>query len=514
MSQVAGAFALPPHSSPFLTITAPWRYALLAYLALYHCLFPAITAMGESFPGDLLPLRVLLNTIYVMMLGLPLMFYRREYGWLHPLILPTVLILMKLVVKFPLHLVMPFDIPVVDFTVASTSRAISLARGEEELALLRTFYLVMKIAALGLYYFAFHRIPLFRTPNIEFAAPRNPTLVCGVALAVCAVVSFAYLFSMGGVSSYLVAMRGGRTALFAGQGQFRVLAEFAPTIVLVWFVYLKRPFLSPLWIAGLAAGIMLPLLLSGSRSSAIYFLVTLMLLWWRKSNRVMPAAAAVFGLIAVLIFGIFGSIRQDYGSRQIDTSVFAATNFMQQASNAAIEFEERAAQESDFAAFAGAVDGPLLLGRTYAGSMLFWLPRAVWSEKPRSADTYNMWVNYAGRSLQDSFSTGRQWGIPVGPVSEAFWNFHIPGVILFALLFGAFHRWLADLVVRYPSVPAALVFAMHAMVGFVGTSLTFTTTLRSALLLIGLLVLMGVIRMPRRGLALRRASSAMGAAKS
>jgi hypothetical protein len=47
-------------------------------------------------------------------------------------------------------------------------------------------------------------------------------------------------------------------------------------------------------------------------------------------------------------------------------------------------------------------------------------------------------------------------GTPPGPIGEAYWNFHIPGVIIVFFVFGIFHRWLAQCFVTYHSYPAAI----------------------------------------------------------
>ncbi len=81
---------------------------------------------------------------------------------------------------------------------------------------------------------------------------------------------------------------------------------------------------------------------------------------------------------------------------------------------------------------------PLLWGRSYLLIVGRPTPRAIWPNKPRGTDFMAGLVFF-----------GSPWGVPPGAVGEAFWNFHIPGVIAVFFLFGAFNRWLARFYTRY-----------------------------------------------------------------
>jgi hypothetical protein len=489
---IAGTMKRPPGAA-FLPITQSWRILILCYLLFYRILFPAVAAFYHSTSGDLLLARVVIQAVETALLALPLLAYRRDYGWLHPLLLPTILDLMKAAWKYPFHLFTPLAAPVVSFQLDGGGTAFSLALAPSELAETHLWYGLIHVAALLCYYLGYFHLRPWRTPILNFAKPRHPETTCMIAVVFCAALTSIYIVEKGGISSYLLAMRGGRVELFEGDGQFRTIAQFSLPIMLLWFSYATRPWRNPLFIGGLAVASTMVLAVSGSRSSVIVGLMSLVLLWWHRRGRVLIVPTAAFGVFGLLLFAMAGNFRSDYTSQDLNVD-FETMSFAGQLEAASVEFEDRANSAGDLAAFAGALHGDLLYGRTYLGAAAFWVPRALWPQKPRSADAYNMWINFAGKTLDVPFDSGRTWGIPVNAVTEAFWNFHLPGVVVIFVLYGMFHRWLAEVRLRYHKEPAMLVFVIVVLVNFAGTSGSFSTAVRTCALLIGLCFAIGVLR--------------------
>lgn len=489
-----------PQVSPFLGMPPLVRGAIVFYYLVYHAAFPALAAiLSPQENGPLVLIRMVLQLVIGLLVLLPLIFYRRDYGWLHPLILPTIFVIMKDVVKFPLHLLLPLSVPLESFAGGTTSMAYSLSMGADALERTRVGYDLIFILALCCYYAGYFYLPRLTVPKLSFAAPRNLQFVCLAATLICIVVASLFIWSAGGLTSYLVAMRGGRTTLFEGAGQFITLGEFSFVIVLLWFLYERRPFFNPAWVLTFVGAAATTLLIAGSRSALIYSLVTLLFLWWKKKGRIMIVPSVIFAVGALVVFGVFGAIRQDYGNDRIDYSVFSPARLTSILEGASTEFARRGEEEADLAAFAGAIDGQLLWGRTYLGAAAFWIPRAIWRDKPRSADSYNMWINFQGRSLDQPFSSGSLWGIPVSAVVEAFWNFHVVGVVVLFLLYGQFHRFLSNLVLAYPGNMAVFLPVMLLLTQFTATSLTFVTGIRDLILLAVLYSVLGILRFRRHG---------------
>jgi oligosaccharide repeat unit polymerase len=467
-------------------MTVGWRVLLVGYLVLYDWLFPAISANYSDDASGYLIARVLVHLAYVLLLCFPLIFYRREYGFLHPLILPTLFTILKQVGESPLSLVQPFANSAFSFNVSTTSPAVSLAAlSHGQLAFTRLELDAGKSLALVCLYAGYFLFRHIRVPRATLHEPRRVGPVCFAATMACVGVSFAFIEVFGGgISSLLVAERNGRNQLFNGLGQFLQIAEFSLLPALVWFAYRRRPALNPWWLVAFVSACLASLLTTGSRSSVILPLAILMFLWWRKAGRVVIAPGIALALVALVLVGAFGAIRDSYGSQSLDTSVLSVNAVGGNIANANAEFQSRNSQESDLAAFAGAAHSRLD-GRSYVGAIAFLIPRAIWPRKPRSGDTYNMAVNFEGRSI-GNYLNGKTWGVPMGPVAEAYWNFGIPGIVIVFLVLALIFRWLSELVWRNPESLAMLVVAVWVGLNLSGTSLSFISNARD-LVLLGLL---------------------------
>jgi len=482
--------------SPFLGIPLHYRLFLVVYFFAYEWFFPIVAAIESPDAQELLVPRVLLRLLYVYLLCLPLIHYRRNYGFLHPLILPLIFVTLKKIAKYPLALLMPIEMPMFSFDISSYSQAFSFyGLGLNELAMERLWYQVMGILAIIFYYLGYFCFSKSRSGlyKLEFHPPRNLVPVCfAVTLACVGITALFIEVYGGGLANHLITMRSGRAEQFQGLGQFLVVASFAILPVLVWFMYKNNALGNPLWIIALVSALLAALFASGARSDLIYPLAILMFLWWQKSRKILFWPSLIVVVISLVVIGAFGAIRQDNSSQSIDTSVLRLDALMENITRAQSEFDTRRDQETDLVAFVG-VEEEMLWGRTYIGALAFFVPRAVWANKPRSADSYNMWINFAGGSLQN-MGQGRTWGMPVTAMTEAYWNFHIPGVIVLFLLLGRLHRFLARLVINNEHHPAVLLAVVWVIVNFTGTSLTFVTTARDLVLLGGLYWMLGILK--------------------
>jgi hypothetical protein len=480
-------------ASPFVRIGPALRFVIVAFVLLYEWLFPTIAAFQNSDANTLLLPRVMLQLVYVLLLCMPLVLYRREYGLLHPLILPTLYGLLKGLGKYPIAIFVPFKLPLYSFDVSSSSPAISIQNlDHQQLAEARLEYLALQVLALVCYYagyFAFRRV---RTNGIRFYEPQNLAPICFAATMACVAVGAAFVqVRGGGVSSYLVGLRQGRHSALAGSGQFLQVARFAVLPTLVWFAYRRRLGLNPWWLGAMGAGSLAAIVTTGSRSSLISPLIVLVFLWWRKAGRVVVAPTVGIGLVALVVIGAFGAIRQDYKSQTVNTSVLGLSAFGTNVAHAQAEFAKRSAEESDLAAFVGANQNGMLWGKSYVGSVAFFVPRRLWPGKPFGGGVYNQTINFAGRAVGDQ---GKSYGIPMGAISESYWNFNLPGVIVIFFLLGMFFRRVSDMVWRNPTDPAALIVAVWLAISFTGTSLSFVNTARDLIMLGGLFYVLKIWR--------------------
>lgn len=488
-------------TSPFLRMPEGWRLFLVLFLLAYLWVFPTIAAMNDPDANALFLPRVVMQLVYVLLLCLPLVFYRREYGFLHPLILPTLYITAKSIAKFPAALTSPLQLPLFSLKVSSTSPAVSLQQlTHGELAWTRLEYGAVQVLALVCFYAGYFIFTRARGNWIRFHRPRNLGPICFAATMFCVMVGAVFVQIYGdGLSSYLVALRGGRHDTLAGTGQFLQIASFAVLPALVWFAYRRRLGFNPWWLTAIVLGSLIAIVTTGSRSDLILPLLALILLWWAKAGRVLVFPTVAIVIVGTLVIGAFGSIRQDHNSQTIDTSVLNPISASRNVVYARAEFEKRSKKETDLAAFAGVSQNEHLWGRSYLGAATFFIPRALWPEKPFNGGVYNQAVNFAGRSVAD-YASGSTYGIPIGPVTEAYWNFSLPGVIVIFFLFGIFYRALSAIVWRNATEPAALIAAVWITLNFVGTSVSLVTTIRDVIMLgilfyaLGILPLTGLTR--------------------
>lgn len=485
-------------ASPFLPMPLWARVGLILYFFVYRLLAPALAQAFAYQTPPYVELHILSQALYVGLIVLPLVFYRPSYGWLHPLILPSLLMAAKSVLKNPVQLLDPFYSAPVTFDGGSNSRAFSInALSDADLSETRIWLTLLYCFALAVYYAAFFWGPRFRIPRIAFRRPSNQQLKWLAAAGVPVLICSAFIIAQGGLEAQIAIMRGGRSAAFSGYGQFLVLADFAVMVMLSWLAFDRSAIRNPVFWGALAVVFINVLAVSGARSALIYPLIMFMMIWWMQVGRARVGIAAIAAVASLFFFGLIGLIRQDYSSTEVDWSILSPSRASEWIEAAREETSDRIDTESDLAAFAGVDDAGLLMGRTYLGAAAFWVPRALWPDKPRSADAYNMYVNFAGREIGEDFEV-RIWGIPVGAEVEAFWNFHLPGVILVFGLIGVLHRWLAGLFAAYPNEPAVQVLYSFILVNFTGTSMDFVTTIRMVLLLLFVYSVFGALGLVRR----------------
>lgn len=491
----------PDQDSPFLPLSQIVRFAFVYYLFAYRAVFPLMAAIGDPAAQDLLAPRFVAELYYTFLLAYPFIFYRKEYGWLHPLVLPVFWELGKALIKNPLTLVLPFEFPLVDFTVPTNSVASSLSMSNIDLATTRLQLSLVLCLAHSAFLAMFLFGPTFRVPRLKLYKPTNLAVTAGAFILVAMALASVFVISKGGVSELLVAMRGGRRELFEGYGQYINAAMLAPVIALVWFVYEKRPFTNPFFVAGLVASLAAALIASGSRGTIIFVVLSLILLWWKRRGRPLILPTVIAALLGLIVIGGFGSIRQDYGSKTVDASVFNPTQLGTTILRAYDEIGVRDEEESALAVMAGANSNGLLWGKSYVNAAVFWVPRAVWQGKPDGVDKYNMWINFLGHPITTTPGGAGIWGIPVNGEMEAYWNFGAIGVIVVFALLGMTFATFAKAAHVYQHVPIFWVIYIYTILTLVGTSKSVVELLRAFAVLALFMFFAGIIRMSRRGKA-------------
>jgi hypothetical protein len=276
---------------------------------------------------------------------------------------------------------------------------------------------------------------------VLFWNPRDGTGARALALCVAlAAATLAYVASLGGPAGVLARLAYGRSNLInEGElsGEWVLVARLILLTGAVWLAVsqgvLER-------VGAVVAGTLgggLEYLLSGSRAAFFLGLLLLLCVLAWETGVLPKAAVAGVALAAVAALGLLGDVRRASWKGDVDlAAVGDAWDFSESLDAGLDEVVTRSSRLNPALPILVRVPAevPLLWGRSYVALLTFPVPRAIWAEKPRST----------GAQVGEVFM-GTPAPVPPGAVSEAFWNFHVPGVVVVFLLFGIFHRWIAAL---------------------------------------------------------------------
>lgn len=496
--------------STFVGIPGPARAAIVVYYLLYHLCFPMLAVLRDpDAPAHLVAGYSLAQVLLTALALYPLVAYRTHYGWLHPLILPFLVTTAKLLFKQPLHLIVPLDVPVRSLDIETASRAFMLRTLPiDELGVYRIGFTLMMCLVLAVYYLAFFTARPKPT-RWRFTAPPlarvwTVTIVI-VALANVAVAGF--IVARGGIEKQLLALIAPRFTTMGGLGHFQEFANLAGVALIFLAATDRAAFRKVLfWLMVLATGVS-TILISGSRGSVVNLLLSLGIVWMLHHRMVPWSRVAVGALVAFLVFGAFGTLRQQHGKDTVDFSVVTSGDIRGWIAHGADEATERYEEESSFAAFVGAHERGFAYGATYVGAVFFWIPRAIWEDKPRTAGAWNNAQNFGGREVEfgENVQVG---GRPVGGEVESYWNFFLFGPVLLGLFMGWLHKWLAVAMETSRGNPYIWTAFVILIVSFSGSSISMIHAAR----FLGSLVIIGLLLQPRlmslpEALGLNRAQS-------
>jgi hypothetical protein len=196
---------------------------------------------------------------------------------------------------------------------------------------------------------------------------------------------------------------------------------------------------------------------SGGRSHIIDFLVFGALIVMLRTRKIYFAQMVALLAVSLILVGVLGNFRRSTWKGDADWTTITQFNpFEAVTKDAGTELARRTSSISPVIAILGRVpqDVSLLWGSSYVGLIGFPIPKALWPEKPQGI-----------HSLTGETFFGLQAGMPPGMVGEAYWNFHILGVIGVFLLFGLFQRGLMLFYLRNGNRPGALLLYLVLLYG-------------------------------------------------
>lgn len=280
--------------------------------------------------------------------------------------------------------------------------------------------------------------PLRLSPEVDTVRLRS-ILVGVVIFNVLAVTAF--IQSRGGLIEHIMELAYGRFRALEGLGPLIAFFDIGFLAMLLWICTRPQDARSPLFIIMLLLVAAQQFLVAGSRSAALVVLVLVGLGWAMAARRVPWRLGLVVLPLAFMSLGLLNIIRTAGVTNT--TAIDAARGVDMQGilTRSQDEFEVRQSLNGAVPVISDAVRTTgLMLGYTYTGAVFAMVPRAVWQDKPRGPGS--LYAQYfLGEMVEGT-------AVPIGPVAEAYWNFHIPGVIIIFCLYGVILRWACSLYER------------------------------------------------------------------
>jgi hypothetical protein len=423
-----------PSSIPRVFLVFVFLFFLLTGALPQMLQASAFGIVGGSGTNSAFFLAVAASFLYDLLRILPLLiFARHPMGLLHPLILA--------VVVWPLLTILPSRIEDLGgysglLLAERINPPFFYALGYQtpqqqwlDIALSNALDCVSLIAMFGGYFI--FRQGSNNTPsrfgNFDSIALRR-VLVGVIIVNIIGVIAFIQY--RGGIDQHLYDLSGGRFRALAGLGPLLTLFDIGFVAMLIWIAYRPQDARHPLFITLLPIVAFLQFLTAGSRASALLVLVMVGLTWSMRVQRIPWRLALMLLPVAFLSLGILNIARTAAYSSQTATQALSAADITSVLEQTQSEFAERRALSGTVPVIADGfrVSGGPLFGATYMGAVFAMVPRTIWPDKPRGPGSFYS-VSFLGEVFEGQ-------SVPIGPVAEAYWNFHIAGVIVIFILQG------------------------------------------------------------------------------
>lgn len=419
-------------SNPYVKITAPqWALGIVLLLA-YLLTIGALNVSSESPNVHLVYISLLVKAA---LLFAPFLVARvKGWGWFHPLVFTALWLFVRQVLPKSSLFVegLSFHEALPGYTEAS-------------LNLLVAYGLGLQAFALAIAYLGYATAPQFRVPSLSFGKPNRPLLKTILIGGVACLAFYRIVSAVGGIGQ-LILLRGagliGRTKAFGG-GQWTILVEQLTNACLIWYAVDDRAVKRVSFWGLFGLSLALVFGATGSRSGVVFPVLLLLLIWAIRHNRIPFKSIGVAAILGIFLLGILGEFRTErsLAEQPLTESILDVSTSWVEGISEGIETitQYSGSAEGMYPILARVPDEEsLLLGKSYLSLLALPIPRAIWLNKPEAAGTL------AG----DTFFGNPGRGVPPGSVGEAYWNFHILGVIAVFLAWGWFLRWIGRVYVE------------------------------------------------------------------
>ncbi|MBP0484463.1 O-antigen polymerase [Sagittula salina] len=430
--------------NPFITISPAARLAIVIYFVGWRILplCAQLTAEHDVATAHQL-LTIACKILTQGLLLAPMVstrFFGARMGWLHPLVLPALVSVLLTTLQSPETLLAPL----LGWFAGFREITHELYTGMPQEVLYRAQFRGAALTVLSVIClyggFAASRLPI----RLRQDRRREIRLHGGLYAAffgLCFVVVVYFLDQQGGILRHMASFASGRFAFREFAGPFLVVNDFLPVMLILWYLYRPQALRNPVFLGVFLLSCVFQFIVTGSRSGMFVPIATLLAAWMMVTRKVPAVRAILLGVTALLLVGVLGEIRRSGSDGQVDFSSLVNFDLVEARDKAEEELEgrDRDASMAVFVAVPQQVGH--LWGKTYVAALGFWVPRAIWKDKPRGAGPHTAALIYRGLDTMEGYTGG---GIPPGGVAEAYWNFNIMGVMLVYLLYGGFVRVLSD----------------------------------------------------------------------
>ena len=476
--------------NPFVEVPPIARQLIVGFVGIYAALVTVVPIFRAWDGGFGFIAIAICNLLYVGALALPVLFWRSEYGWVHPLVFTSLYTLFNVVIRrtglfisgMPEHTMLPLLDP-------------------DSLHYLFAYGNLVEACAAAAIFLGFHCGPRWHGIAVRSTEPSRRWffIVMTGAVLVSLAAFYLYIKLFGGVDTHLLNLaRGSGSKLgLDGEdeafGQYVFFIKMAAVVGLIVIARARGALSHPLAWPICAYAITIGYLINGKRSALINCAVLFGIAWILRNRRLPYLRVASLGVACFLLLGVLGLYRWSNWSRTDTVSLdfLSELNVRSLVEVTYAELSSRAGYESTYYPVLAKVprEVEMLWGKTYLEWGLNFVPRALWPDKPRGVDVQ------AARAFNDV-----EWGMPAGAAGEAYWNFLLPGVLGVFFVFGSFLRSLGAMVLRNPDSTVAITFYAIALFYFEPTQNGFRATLYAFAPAVLLFFAAGYFRRPSRTL--------------
>lgn len=311
--------------------------------------------------------------------------------------------------------------------------------------------LLLKGVGLIAFFCGYACSPGWRIPHLKLPAPSAVILKVGMAAAL-SLGALLMLVEQAGSVGHLLLQRGlpadARLDVALGGRHWHFMVELLAVACLVWLSVKPAAWRTPPFIVALLLSLAIGFTATGSRSGIILPLIMMGSLWVMVYGRVPYAVVTAGVILSLLILGMGGEFRT--GSRGADTlaAVSVDSNLLQSFVAGVEQVAEYSSERDGTLGIIAAVPDRVghLYGRSYLSIIFAPVPSALLPfDKPLPG----------GRLTAIRIFSNPLSSVPPGNIGEAYWNYHVPGVVFVMGIFGFLMRWCLEAYKANAGVPGA-----------------------------------------------------------